>query len=194
MTSGKITYCAHPPTTPNSELTWAQRLPIPRWRIDLASLSVRGSTHIAHDASLVHPNYVESHSPDKPLLHKLLTLASRNCTQSGGLSLTDIALYHHEREQELHSPPNNFHKGVALGECGLGWAVMRRRLPTEQLGDASDEHEEVIPEHVLKTWFGAERLPGDWWAEGGSRPVEPVGLVEARHRANDVAKIIAKQH
>lgn len=192
VTTHKITFNARSPTSPKSKLRWSPKLPLPRLRLDLGSLSIRGSRHIAHDASFVHPNFVESHSPDQHLLNKFLTFASTCGGHQSGLSLVDIAHYHEERENELHSPLDNLHKQIALGECGLGWAVMRKRSSSKQPGGADDEQKEVIPVDVLKTWFGCERLPEDWWGEGGSRPVQPIGFAEARNTANDVAKIIAK--
>jgi hypothetical protein len=105
--------------------------------------------------------------------------------------LVDIALYHKEREDELHSPLNFFHKQIALGECGLTWAVMRKRSPTSR-GRRIDECDQVVTREVLEKWFGAEQLPEDWFEEGGSRPVRPIGITEARRRAGDVAKWCAK--
>jgi len=190
VTTHDITYDARSPTSPKSKLSWTQRISLPRFRLDLGALSTRGSKHIAHDASFVHPNFVESHSPDQHLLHELLTFTSTCGGHESGLSLVDIAHYHSQREHELHSPLSFFHEQIALGECGLGWAVMRKRLPAEQLAGTNDEQKEVIPEETLKTWFGSEGLPEDWWT--GARPTQPIGFREARKRARDIAKIAGK--
>ncbi|KAF9451007.1 hypothetical protein P691DRAFT_724970 [Macrolepiota fuliginosa MF-IS2] len=197
--SGKVKFStvSKESTSSNSMLVWARRfIPLPHWTLDLTSLSVRGPENLAHNGSLVHPNNISSHTPDKRLLAKLLAFASpcyrRPCPR--GLSLADLARYHDKREKELPHPLNSLHKKVALGECGLAWAVMRRRHSTERKrsGENGDEFEEVITEDSLRTWFGCERLPEDWWVDGGSRPTKSIGLFEAQRRAGDVAKLIAK--
>ncbi|KAF5353425.1 hypothetical protein D9756_007906 [Leucocoprinus leucothites] len=198
LTSGKFTFSA-PLRDPSRPDTWFTRIrdlvPIPRWTIELGSLSIRGPKKIAHDAAFVHPNYIQSHAPDGRLLTKLLSFAS-SCNHGPnkcGLSLVDMAHYHKERERELSSPLNKFQQQVALGECGLAWAVMRRRAKSMDRKGSSDsslsERDDIITVDTIQRWFGCERLPDDWWVDGGSRPIESVGLFEARRRANHVAKI-----
>ncbi|KAL9710723.1 hypothetical protein Ac2012v2_006259 [Leucoagaricus gongylophorus] len=183
-------------------VTWFTRIKrlilMPRWRIQLDSLSTRGPKEIAHDASFVHPNSIPSDAPDEWLLTKLLSFTSscRHKSQKSGLSLVDMARYHATRERELSSPLNNFHERVALGECGLAWAVMRNRRASMSLRGSGDstqsEQDDVIPEETLQEWLGREQLPKDWWVDGGSRPVLPIGFLEARRRAVHVANVIAK--
>lgn len=171
---------------------------MPRWRIQLDSLSARGPKEIAHDASFVHPNSIPSDKPDGWLLTNLLSFTSscRHKSQKPGLSLVDMAQYHAKRERELSNPLNNFHERVALGECGLAWAVMRnRRAPMNRKGSGestNSEKEEVITEETLQEWLGREQLPNDWWVDGGSRPVKPIGFFEAQRRAAHVAHVISK--
>jgi len=171
---------------------------MPRWRIQLDSLSARGPKEIAHDASFVHPNSIPSDKPDGWLLTNLLSFTSscRHKSQKPGLSLVDMAQYHAKRERELSNPLNNFHERIALGECGLAWAVMRnRRVPMNRRGSGestNSEKEEVITEDTLQEWLGREQLPSDWWVDGGSRPVKPIGFFEAQRRAAHVARVISK--
>ncbi|XP_006455630.1 hypothetical protein AGABI2DRAFT_52638, partial [Agaricus bisporus var. bisporus H97] len=170
-------------------------LPSIRWTVSLSTLSMRGPYKIAHNAAFVHPNSVPSHAPDKNLLQRFLTFASSRRSKSyhrelHGLSLADFALYHKKMEDELHSPLNEFHRQVALGECGLAWAVMRRRSSTGPKGSPIDEREEMVTADVLNQWFGSEKLPENWFNEGGLRPVHPIGLLEAKRRAGHVAQMI----
>ncbi|KAJ3569128.1 heme-thiolate peroxidase [Leucocoprinus birnbaumii] len=197
--SGSFTFTTRP-KDPSQSDTILNRLrpivPMPRWRIDLASLSIRGPGKIAHDASFVHPNYVESHAPNQGLLAKLLSYTT-SCSSGRcrcGLSLFDMARYHQQRESELSQPLGDFQRKVALGECGLAWAVMRKRCATmdrQGSGDsANSERDDLVPHHIIQGWLGGEQLPDDWWCDGGSRPVHSIGLFEAKKRAGDVAKII----
>lgn len=196
--SGTVTFSSKRNMSASSDsmFSWARRsVPVPHWSLNLASLAERGDWKIAHDGSMVHPNAVPSHAPDRNLLNVFLAFASRRqgSCHPPGLSLVDLARYHEKRVKELPCPLSKFHEKIALGECALSWAVMRRHtLAERRSGDNSDEHEEIITEDVLKTWFGAERLPEDWWSEGGSRPIEPIGMREVRRRADDVAKWIGK--
>ncbi|KXN90394.1 Aromatic peroxygenase [Leucoagaricus sp. SymC.cos] len=191
--SGKVTLS----TRTENQATWIQRhIPMPRWRLDLASLSIRGPGKIAHDASFVHPDFIPSHAPDPRLLARFLSFAPSCHGKSylPGLSLVNLARYRQIRESELSSPLNTLHRQVALGECGLAWAVMRRRSSMERKAftESAEERDEVITVDCLQKWFGCERLPDDWWNDGGSRPVKSIGLLEAKRRADHVAKIIGK--
>jgi len=96
--------------------------------------------------------------------------------------LTDLGRVHAARQMSLSHPLDGFHKQVALGECGLAWAVMchRKSKHTEDSMDGS-----VIPLDSVRQWFGEERLPEGWW-DKGVRPQVKIGLFEARRRANAV--------
>lgn len=154
----------------------------PTWTINLASLSKRGSSKIAHDSSLVHPNAKPSTSPDPTLLADLLRFAL-HANGTPGLTLHDLARLHAKREASSDQPLSSLHEQVALGECGLTWLVMRER--TAESMCYACETECIIPWSRLEQWFGEERLPDDWWE--CVRPKDKVGLRETRRRAKYVA-------
>lgn len=164
-------------------ISWRQsgistHLSYPSWVVNLSDLSFRGAHSIAHDASLVHPNGCPSYSPDATLVSRMLEFAGMN--GHDGLSLKDISKLHAFQTAGAPAQLDNLHEQVALGECGLAWAVMRSH-------NCSGDND-VIPLDRLGLWFGDECLPGDWWGLGGSRPVHSIGLKEARNRACCVAK------
>ncbi|KAJ6542849.1 Chloroperoxidase [Mycena capillaripes] len=146
------------------------------WTLDLADLSARGWNKIAHDASLVHPSGVPSHAPDPALLSSFLSAASRARPQEMGMGLTlrELAAVHASRERSLPRPLRGVHEQIALGECALGWLVMRNPATG------------VIDLGTLEQWFGQERLPDEWWE--CRRPVKPVGLLLARKTAGEVQR------
>ncbi|TFK69192.1 Cloroperoxidase [Pluteus cervinus] len=153
-------------------------LALPSWRINLSNLSQRGPHCITHDASLVHVNVYPSTTPDQSLVKHMLNFASH--TGRDGLSLPELASLHSMQCKAIHTRLDNLHEQIALGECGLAWAVMRSRTTSSE--------DDVIPYSRLATWFGKEELPEDWWDVGGSRPKESIGLFEARERAEDVSR------
>jgi Peroxidase, family 2 len=165
---------------------------IPTWKINLASLSKRGSSKIAHDASLVHPDDKPSTSPDPTLLSDLLRFAS-HANGTPGLTLHDLARLHVKREAASNRHLNCLHEQVALGECGLTWLVLRghtsgfKWCSLHPHRERACETESVIPLSRLEQWFGEERLPDDWWES--VRPVDKVGLRETRRRAKRVARV-----
>ncbi|RDB23900.1 hypothetical protein Hypma_009266, partial [Hypsizygus marmoreus] len=166
-------------------------LPLPTWTLSLSSLSTRGHTKIAHDASLVHPDTVPSSAPDPALLASFLhkskskSKSKSEAHRGDGLTLADLGALHAQREAERGMPLSRLHEQVALGECGLAWCVMR--VPSCAGGGTGDEGEDVIPLSTLEQWFGEERLPEGWWDEvGGGRPGRRVGLLEAGWRARVV--------
>lgn len=202
LTSGKLSYCFKA-TKGDSDFPifcWITALvTFPSWTLDLASLSVRGTSKIAHNASLVHPDDMPSTSPDPALLAELLRLAHSHKRNQGieGLSLSDLGRLHAQREASSLHPLNWLHKQVSLGECGLAWSVLRDRsyVPVScgfrsKKGRFQDqmrsELQSVIPLSRLRQWFGEERLPDDWW--GVVRPRSEIGLFEARRRAGEVAR------
>ncbi|KAJ7030091.1 hypothetical protein C8F04DRAFT_1187054 [Mycena alexandri] len=142
------------------------------WTLNLADLSARGWTKIAHDGSLVHASGAPSHAPDPALLSNFLAAAAAESSprEETGLTLNALAAIHATRAQHL----NSFHEQIASGECALGWLVMRN----PKTG--------VIDLETLKEWFGLERLPEGWW---DMRPARPVGLVEARKTAGEVQRL-----
>ena len=167
----------------------------PTWTIDLASLSKRGYSKIAHDASLVHPDDKPSTSPDPTLLVDLLLSASHRNNQPDGLTLRDLARLHAKREASSNRPLSSLHEQVALGECGLTWLIMRERISGRKCANYFHGHQNnacetefVIPWSRLEQWFGEERLPDDWWDY--VRPIDEVGLCEARRWATYVARIV----
>ncbi|KAJ7648167.1 Chloroperoxidase, partial [Mycena rosella] len=145
------------------------------WKLNLADLSARGWNKIAHDASLVHPSGIPSHTPDLALLENLLSAASR--PRSPGMTLEGLAVVHAARARNLPRPLSGFHAQVAFGECALGWLVMRNA----QTG--------VIEVGTLEQWFGEERLPKGW-QEDSSRPGNSVGLLQARKTAGQVQEYV----
>ncbi|KAJ7656222.1 Chloroperoxidase [Mycena rosella] len=150
------------------------------WTLDLADLSVRGWDKIAHDASLVHPSGIPSHTPDPALLENLLSAADHPGPQvETGMTLEGLAAVHAERKRSLPRPLSGFHDQIALGECALGWLVMRN----VQTG--------VVELDTLAQWFGEERLPKGWW-EKFRRPRSPVGLWQARSVAGQAQKFISQ--
>ncbi|KAJ6620430.1 hypothetical protein B0H10DRAFT_1077531 [Mycena sp. CBHHK59/15] len=146
------------------------------WTLDLADLSARGWTKITHDASLVHPSGTASHAPDpgllRSLLHADITELDSAPLQENGMTLRDLATVRVTREKSLPHPLSSFHEQVAVGECALGWLVMR------------DADTGAIAVDTLAQWFGEERLPEGWWHS--RRPSRPVGLWQARKRAGQV--------
>ncbi|KAJ7156153.1 hypothetical protein C8R46DRAFT_1294635 [Mycena filopes] len=144
------------------------------WTLDLADLSARGPTKIAHDGSLVHASGAPSNAPDPALLAAFLAAAAHSpSTETGGLTLPDLAALHAANTRDLKL--SAFHEQVALGECGLGWLVMRN--PSTG----------AVPLETLEAWFGEERLPEGWWARRVARP--KVGLVQARKTAGEVGRL-----
>jgi len=89
-----------------------------------------------------------------------------------GLTLRGLAAIHTSRERSLTRPLSGVHGQVALGECALGWLVMRNPATG------------VIDLRTLEQWFGEERLPDEWWE--CRRPVKPVGLLLAQKTAGEV--------
>ncbi|KAJ7145679.1 hypothetical protein C8R44DRAFT_655594 [Mycena epipterygia] len=148
------------------------------WTLDLADLSARGWYKITHDASLVHPSFIPSHAPDPILVKGLLLRAASPPppeTQTG-MSLHGLARVHAAREQRLPRPLSSFQEQVAIGECALGWLVMR------------DHKTGVVDLDALKEWLGEERLPEGWW--DSRRPHLPVGLWQARRNADQVKEFL----
>ncbi|KAJ7157944.1 Chloroperoxidase [Mycena crocata] len=144
------------------------------WTLDLADLSAQGWNKITHDASLVHASGVSSHAPDPELVASLL-----RATPPNGITLEGLAQVHAARERSLPSALSGFHEQVALGECALGWLVMRN-LTTG-----------TIEQDTLGQWYGEERLPVGWW--NSRRPVRPVGLLEARKTAGQAQQFAKHQ-
>jgi len=150
------------------------------WTLNLSDLSARGWNKIAHDASLVHASGIPSHAPDPALLFSLLNAASHSEPQQEvRISLNGLAAVHASRERALPRPLGGTHEQIAVGECALGWLVMR------------NPRTGVIDLDTLEQWFGEERLPEGWWES--KRPVKPVGLIQARKTAGKVQHF-AKQH
>ncbi|KAJ6507487.1 Chloroperoxidase [Mycena vulgaris] len=147
----------------------------PSWTLDLADLSARGWSKIAHDASFVHPSGIPSHAPDPVLLASLLSAASA----SAGMTLEGLAAVHAERARALPRPLSGFHQQIAFGECALGWLVMRNAKTG------------VVEVDTLAQWFGEERLPEGWWE--ARRPARAVGLREARETAGQVQEELIKE-
>ncbi|PPQ79175.1 hypothetical protein CVT25_002798 [Psilocybe cyanescens] len=176
---------------------------VPRFLLDLSSLSRRGTLKIAHDASFVHPNSVPSVAPDPTLLMDLLEYSSGrrdiDGTFRGGLGLIDIARFHARRVDLAPHPLSDFHLQISLGECALTWEVLRGH----QCYTGSEEHDRracmlkgrvngVVPVTRLQQWFGEERLPDGWWDVGGVRPRRPVGIIRARFVANFIGALALK--
>ncbi|KAF7345008.1 hypothetical protein MVEN_01663600 [Mycena venus] len=147
------------------------------WTLNLSDLSARGWNKIAHDASLVHVSGIPSHFPDPALVSSLLGAASH---EEAGITLDGLAAVHVSRERSLPRRLSGFHEQVALGECALGWLVMR------------NPRTGVIELDILEQWFGGERLPEGWW--DSKRPVKPVGLFEARQTAGKVKTSCGQMH
>jgi hypothetical protein len=203
LTSGKISYNSESgPRRSQSEASLAGRFlslfEFPTCTLDLASLSMRGNSKITHNASLVHPDDIPSTSPDPALLAELFWLAHAHKRTQGmeGLTLDDLGSLHAKREASSAQPLDWLHRQVSLGECGLAWSVLRERPYVLPSGDSylkngrSQEHTHpellsVIPLSRLRQWFGEERLPDHWW--NGVRPVDEIGIFEARWRAGEVA-------
>jgi hypothetical protein len=159
----------------------------PTWTINLASLSERGPTKIAHDSSFVHPDSKRSTSPDPTLLADLLQFASY-ANETPGLTLSDLGRLHAKREVSSNRPLSLLHKQIALGECGLTWLLMRENTTVSgYYTEGARETESIIPLARLEQWFGEERLPDNWWE--CVRPIERVGLRETRRRAKYVARV-----
>ncbi|KAJ7925504.1 hypothetical protein B0H13DRAFT_2570113 [Mycena leptocephala] len=95
-----------------------------------------------------------------------------------GLTLGELTEVHVARERSLPRPLGNVHEQIAVGECALGWLVMRNPATG------------IIDLDTLEQWFGEERLPEGWW--DSRRPVKPVGLILARKMAGEVQRL-AKQ-
>ncbi|KAJ7656224.1 hypothetical protein B0H17DRAFT_1213832 [Mycena rosella] len=140
------------------------------WKLNLADLSARGWSKIAHHASLVHPSGIPSYTPDLALLENLLSAASRS--GSPGMTLEGLAAVHADRARNLPRPLSGFHAQVAFGECAFGWLVMRNPQTS------------VIEVDTLEQWFGEERLPEVW--EDSRRFGNTVGLREVRETASQV--------
>ncbi|KAF8186589.1 hypothetical protein K438DRAFT_1907621 [Mycena galopus ATCC 62051] len=159
---------------------WRWRLSI-SWTLDLADLSARGWNKIAHDASLVHASSRPSHAPDPTLVTSLLSVASaypagpREDECARRITLRDLAAVHASRERDLRHPLSSMHEQVALGECALGWLVLRN--PATGL----------INVRTLERWYGEERLPDGWWE--CRRPLKPIGLLLARKMAGEVQRL-----
>ncbi|PFH45726.1 hypothetical protein AMATHDRAFT_8748 [Amanita thiersii Skay4041] len=67
-----------------STLSSLFHLPYITWTVDLGNLSYHGTHMIAHDASLVHPNYIPSHAPDPALSSEILAFASHSHSTDNG--------------------------------------------------------------------------------------------------------------
>ncbi|KAF5376148.1 hypothetical protein D9615_007652 [Tricholomella constricta] len=188
-------------------------LPWPTWTLNLTSLCAQGPFKIAHDASLVHPDYTASTAPNPVLLAQFLSLAHHE--PSNPIS---SPLYPGSSLSPLQLPTMNFiitttvaaaEDGLTLADLGRLHAARAAALPPahalnrlhEQvaLGECGlawcvmrshhkgeDAERGVIPLAALEQWFGEERLPEGWWDVGGGRPVKPVGLREAGARAKEV--------
>lgn len=150
------------------------------WTLNLADLSARGWNKIAHDGSLVHLSGAPSHAPSPGLLANFLNTAraSPHPNAEAGLTLGELTEVHVARERSLPRPLGNVHEQIAVGECALGWLVMRNPATG------------IIDLDTLEQWFGEERLPEGWW--DSRRPVKPVGLILARKMAGEVQRL-AKQ-
>ncbi|KAJ7715245.1 hypothetical protein B0H16DRAFT_508001 [Mycena metata] len=160
------------PISPSQKLSRGSRWRISlSWTLNLADLSARGLTKIAHNGSLVHASGAPSHAPDPALLQNFLTVAADSSAHhETGLTLPALTAIHAARAQHL----SGLHKQVAQGECALGWLVMRN----PKTG--------VIDIETLTEWFGLERLPEGWW---DLRPARPVGLLETRKIAGEVGRL-----
>ncbi|KAJ7325528.1 Chloroperoxidase [Mycena albidolilacea] len=168
---------ATPEHSPYSGYRW--RLSV-SWTLSLSDLSARGWNKIAHDASLVHVSGIPSHAPDPALLSNLLSTASRSGTQhEAGITLEGLAAVHVLRKRSLSCPLSRLHEQVAVGECALGWLVMR------------NPRTGVIELDTLEQWFGEERLPEGWW--DSKRPVKAVGLIQSRRTAGKVQRLVKNE-
>ncbi|KDR78166.1 hypothetical protein GALMADRAFT_94692 [Galerina marginata CBS 339.88] len=217
ITCGRMSFHAKPSQKPLASHSWRylRFLPcalllnyfpfLPRFVIDLSSLSRRGYFKIAHDASFVHPDLVPSTAPSPKLLKKLLSYAPtrRNLDQKDrdGLSLIDIAQFHAERVQSTPTSLSPVHLQIALGECALAWEVLRGQQcdynPVNEEHDreayvSKERVDGVVPVSRLAQWFGEERLPDGWWDAGGVRPKNPIGLFRARATAKFISILAQK--
>lgn len=193
FTSGEILWRPFGQLRVGSGLRGVVRSLFPMWTINLAALSKRGPSKIAHNSSFVHPDNKPSTSPDAALLADLLHFAS-HANSIPGLTLRSLALFHDKRKASSNRPLNLLHEQITLGECGLTWLVMHERRASRSycpsLHDHPDETcktEPVIPLARLEQWFGEERLPDNWWES--VRPINEVGLRETRRRAEYVARV-----
>ncbi|KAJ7657778.1 Chloroperoxidase [Mycena polygramma] len=183
LTCGKLSLQLRTPSTssPSSPTTPSRWRPSISWTLDLADLSARGWNKIAHDASLVHASGIPSHAPDPALLSDLFSAAAHPLPHAGpqpedeGITLRGLADVHAARERGLPHPLGGVHEQIALGECALGWLVLR------------DPATGAVDLDTLKRWFGEERLPEGWWE--CRRPVNSVGLVLARKTAGEVQRL-----
>ncbi|KAJ6542810.1 hypothetical protein B0H19DRAFT_1268015 [Mycena capillaripes] len=123
------------------------------WNLDLADFFARGWNKTAPDASLMHPSGIPSHAPDPALHSSFLSAASH--ARPRGLTLRGLAAIHTSRERSLPRPLSGVHGQVALGECAIGWLVMRNPATA------------VIDLGTLAQWFGEERFPTSGGNVGG---------------------------
>ncbi|KAF9468361.1 Chloroperoxidase [Collybia nuda] len=166
---------------------------MPSWTLNLESLSIRGTSKITHNASLVHPDDIPSTSPDPALLAELLLLA-RSHKGVEGLTLNDLGRLHAKREASTSHPLNWLHQQISLGECGLAWSVLQEQICVPVACDSYSLHKQmrfeslsIIPLSRLRQWFGEERLPDNWWSV--VRPRNHIGLFGARRCAGEVARV-----
>jgi len=156
---------------------------LPRLTLNLGSLAQRGRWKIAHDSSFVHPNGRPSTAPDPILVQNLLKFATKT---GGGFNLRDMAMFHLTRAKSATQPLDGLHSQIALGECALTWEMLHApgNGPTISGGG-------FVPVSRLEQWFGEERLPDNWWGDGGDavRPKKVVGLVETRKLATFIGQL-----